>query len=192
MKNFLEYRRWFGDAKSKLRGRYPTFRIALNLLYQMPRHFIVETGSTCREDDYGAGNSTYIFGDFVERYGGKVVTIDNNPEVIASCKEVTAMFSDQIEYICKDSLEVLKDIQVPIDLLYLDSLDVPDGEDAHECQEQNLQELKLAEHALHRGSVVLLDDNNHVNGGKTKLTKQYLTSQGAILLMNYDQSLWLI
>ena len=46
MDDFLEYNSWFDEMfRAKLSTRYPTFRVALNLLYQLPLHRIVETGT---------------------------------------------------------------------------------------------------------------------------------------------------
>lgn len=192
MDNFLENNSWFDHLfKTKSGDRYTTFRIALNLMYQRLIPFIVETGTIRQIEDYGAGYSTFIFGEYVKRYGGKIMTIDISQANMSVCKQVTLEYKDSIEYVVEDSLTALARITKPIDLLYLDSLDTPLTGDATEAQEHNLKELKIAEHLLHDKSVVLLDDNNFENGGKTKLTKEYLMQKGWRNLFNSQQSLWI-
>jgi len=192
MKNFLEHNSSFDLAyEANLRGRYFTFRIALNLLLQQTGRNIVETGCVRLLNDYGGGNSTYIFGQFIYLYGGHLTTIDISPENMDICKLATQKFAKDIDYIVDDSLSALAKLDQPIDLLYLDSLDVPETGDATEGQEHNLKEFKLAEHLLHEGSLLLIDDNNMDNGGKSRLTKDYVASQGWKLILNFDQSLWI-
>ena len=190
--DFLEYHSWFDKLFEQfLRGRYFTQRIALNLLYQLPTHNIVETGCVRFPNDFGGGNSTYIYGAFVSKYGGRLTTIDISPRNIYVCKISTLEFKKNITYITEDSITAIPKLKKPIDLLYLDSLDVPeDGSDATPGQEHNLIEFKLAEPLLHKGSIILIDDNDMENGGKTRLTKQYLADQGYTLILDLAQTLW--
>lgn len=190
--NFLEINSWFEEMfKEKSDSRFTTFRIALNLLYQMPNHNIVETGTIRLPDDYGAGYSTYIFGQFVKHYGGHIITIDIEPRNMDVCRQVTDEFHDQITYIIDDSLNTLPQITDKIDLLYLDSLDTPLTGDATEAQEHNLKEFKLVEHLLHEKSIVLIDDNGFENGGKPFLTKKYLMEKDWKVLINAQQTVWI-
>lgn len=190
--NFLEYGSYFDQKYEKgLRGRYMTMRVALNLLYIHSRHNIVETGCQRLPDDWGAGNSTYIFAEFISMFRGHLLTIDISAENIEACKKITVEFADRIEYVCASSLSVLPALKNPIDLVYLDSLDVPDEGNASEGQRYNLNEFKCIENLLEPGSLVLLDDNNMANGGKTKFTKMYLEQRGFKLILDHDQSLWL-
>jgi predicted O-methyltransferase YrrM len=189
--NFLESDSWFDEMfREKSSRRFSTFRVALNLLYQQPNHRIVETGTTRMVDDYGAGYSTYIFGQFVKRYGGHIITIDIEPRNMDVCRMITDEFHDQITYVIDDSLRSLPLITEKIDLLYLDSLDLPLEGDASEAQTHNLKEFKLVEHLLHEKSIVLIDDNDF-NGGKPLLTKKYLKERGWRVLLNEQQSLWI-
>lgn len=196
MNDFLELDSWFDqEFKERSGSRYPTFRVALNLLYQNASNpFIVETGTVRMADDWGAGYSTFIFGRFLKTLGrGEIVTIDISQDNIKVCQSVTESFKEHIRYVVDDSLEALKRIDKPIDLLYLDSLDTPigDSEDAVPAQEHNLKEFKLVEHLLHDKSIVLIDDNAFANGGKAKLTKKYLKEKGWRVLLNGHQSLWI-
>jgi predicted O-methyltransferase YrrM len=192
MDNFIEYNGWFDDSyKEFLRGRFPTMRIALNLLFQIDTHRILETGSTCRFNDSGSGYSTHIFGDFVSRYDGHLTTIDIDPNVIDACKVITKRFEKAIDYICEDSLSALAKIKEPIDLLYLDSMDAPETGDASDCQLHALKEFQMAEHLLHGKSIILLDDNDMENGGKTRIVKQYIREKGWREIFDSCQSVWI-
>jgi len=191
MDNFTEFNGWFDNTyRELLRGRFPTMRVALNLLFYQKTHTIVETGSTCRFNDSGSGYSTFIFGDFINHYGGHLTTIDIEPSVIEACKVVTRRFEKNITYVCENSLIALRQLSEPIDLLYLDSMDVPEG-DATLCQEHNLKEFKAVEHLLHDKSLVLIDDNDMENGGKSRLTKAYLQEKGWRCVLDLCQTLWM-
>ena len=188
--NFLECRSWFDMMFGRpAANRHVTFRIALNLLYQLPVHNIVETGSA-RGITTGAGGSSFMFAEFISKHGGHLTTIDIDPEVTQKCKEITAVFSGQITYVTGDSLVELGKINKPIDLLYLDSAMIPDRGDATEGQEHTLNEFLTVENWLHKGSVVLIDDNDMENGGKTARIKPYLAQSGWTLILNYHQSVW--
>lgn len=192
--NFLEYNSWYDQQfadKSTL--RHWTFRIALNLLYQQPNHNIVETGTIRQLNDFGAGYSTFIFGTFIERYGGHITTIDISEQNMKVCMDVTKDFKDKVTYHIADSLFALTLLKEPIDLLYLDSLDTPmgDNEDASLAQKHCLKEFKIVEHLLHDKSIVLIDDNNFANGGKSRFIKKYLAEKGWRVLLNAQQSIWI-
>jgi len=174
----------------KSAGRAKTFKKALQLLNERATHNIVETGCIRQENDYGAGYSTVIFGEFCKRLGGHISTVDISPENIAVCKLVTTQYKDMIDYYIDDSVNFLKNYDKWIDLLYLDSLDTPITGDATEAQEHNLREFKAAEVLLSKGSIILLDDNDFENGGKTRLTKEYLKEKGYTELLGGQQSLW--
>ena len=60
----------------KLQKRYFTFHIALNCFLQIGGKTIIETGCVRNKNDWGAGNSTVVFGDFCKRY--KYYTQESN------------------------------------------------------------------------------------------------------------------
>lgn len=193
--NFLGYDSWFDNAfKVVLRNRLYTIKTALNVLYQQAGHNIVETGCLTYWPDQGSGSSTFVFGAFLQKYGGHLTTIDIDPTFMAKCEYYTKEFADNITYFAEDSLIAIPKLTEPIDLLYLDSYNVPEegrAGDASPGQEHQLKEFKAAEHLLHKGSVILLDDNAHTNGGKTKLTKIYLKENGYKVILDIEQSLWM-
>jgi hypothetical protein len=105
-------------------------------------------------------------------------------------KHVTTNFSKNITYITGDSLAILKNLNNEIDLLYLDSYDCPISGDASTAQLHNLSEFKLAEPNLKNTSLILIDDVDLENGGKAKLTHNYLKDRGYSLNYTGQQSLW--
>jgi len=179
--------------------RYYTFQVALNLLYQQNKPFpiIIETGCQRQKDDLGAGMSTSIFGRFIYNNGGKLYTVDNTRKHLDICRECTIDYRLQIEYVLSDSVSFLEDTEVIPDLLYLDSLDYPIGEQSEDvemrdaAQNHCLNEFRAIENRLKPDSIVLLDDNQLPGGGKPKLVKEYLFYNGWKCLLDFQQSLWI-
>lgn len=188
----LKYRFQVGEGV-----RYFSMKIALNFLHQRGGSNIVETGTIrARDDAGGAGNSTLLFGDYAQHYGKKFWTCDILPEAIALSREVTEGFNANTEFVTGDSLLFLKTFPEQIDLLYLDSMDCPIEDDPNDpilqaSQLHQLNELKAAWDKLHDKSIVLLDDNGWTNGGKCKLTKQFLVEKGWTCVLDDYQSLWI-
>ena len=171
--------------------KYLTFKATLNLFLQKDGQTIVETGTQRLKDDPG-GCSTTLFGAFCKRYGKRLFTVDINPLNMKVSMDVTKEFKDCITYVVMDSVKFLKKFDQKIDLLYLDSLDCPlPPADATEAQLHNLNELKAACDKLHKGSILLMDDNNFANGGKTRLSKRFLLETGGWnCILDYGQTLW--
>jgi len=191
---FIEYD-WLYQRYSYLEfvrsPKYFTFKAALNLFLQNNGQIIVETGTQRVKDDPG-GSSTTLFGAFCKRYGKKLFTVDNNPLHMKISIDCTREFKDYITYVLKDSVKFLREFNQKIDLLYLDSLDCPPPPaDATEAQLYNLSELKAAYDKMGKGSVLLIDDNNFANGGKSRFSKTFLleTMQWRCIL-DHGQTLW--
>ena len=166
--------------------------MALNLLNQLSSNpFIVETGCIRLPDDWGAGMSTLVFGEYVSHHGGRVITVDNSELNIDVCKELTKDYAQYITYVTMDSLAYLPTITDKIDFLYLDSYDCPPEGDATAAQEHNLREFKYCERNLNDKAVIMIDDVGFPNGGKGKKTQEYMVEQGYLLVYKYQQSVWL-
>ncbi len=174
--------------------RYHTFRLALNLLYQEhPEPLIVETGCQRQKDDLGAGMSTSIFGEFTQRYGGRVVTVDIDERALAVCRECTREYAGTITYFRSDSVAFLKNFKESPSLIYLDSFDYDVTGDTRlqrQAQDHCLAELLAIEPRLTERSVVLLDDSDFPGGGKPLLAKKHLAGSGWTCLLEWQQSLW--
>ena len=172
--------------------KYFTLKAALNLFLQNNGRIIVETGTQRVIDDPGGG-STVLFGAFCKRYEKQLITVDNDPIHMETSKEATKQYKDHVTYVLMDSIEFLKGYNKYIDLLYLDSLDCPfPPQDATPAQTHNLNELKAAQDKLYKGSILLIDDNALENGGKTRLTKQFLlTKMEWQCILDLGQTLWI-
>lgn len=225
MNEFLRYDSWFtkkyfDKLDNRYRhGRFHTTKAALNILSQRSSHpLIVETGCM-RENDWGAGCSTLLFADYIDHYGGRLISIDNNPEHIRQSKLLVQ--SNNVVWLEDDSIEQLKHLFLIPDLLYLDSFDYPFGElldiyggktdinkaieilwgmseeevvtkhhkifDA--CQEHCLNEIKSA--PLGASTIVLIDDAILPGGGKARLAKEWLASNGWVCILDLYQTLWI-
>jgi len=185
---------WFYHKyHDKLKKRFWTFAVALGLFIQRGGDVIVETGCIREKDDWGAGNSTFVFGEVCKKYGPDLITVDNDGEHLAFAKKETQKFKSNITYEKSDSVKFLEDYDDWIDLLYLDSLDCK--EDPHDNniipQTHVIRELEAAKTKLTKEAIILIDDNLFANGGKTRAAKTWLIKNGWICVMDYKQSLWI-
>lgn len=148
----------------------------ISLRFSCPN--IVETGCTRSAEDWGgAGNSTYIFGAYLDGRGcGHLTTVDIDQNHIDFCKENTTQWHKYIDYATSDSVAWLENYQNRIDVLYLDSMDV----DIVGYEDHCLKEIKASEAKLSGRSLVIIDDTSWNNGwiGKGAKTVPYLTSNG--------------
>ena len=178
--------------------RYYTFLVALTLLYQRhPNPVIVETGCQRQEEDVGAGMSTSIFAEYIDRYGGKLIVVDNCEEHLnRAIGYVSKWPNNDIKFMHSDSVSWLEKFDGQCDLLYLDSLDYPIGEKADDtvlqmaAQCHCLNEFKVVEERLPADVLLLADDNRFPGGGKPAMLKEHLREQGYICLLDLQQTLW--
>lgn len=187
MEDFIKWKDWWSEKYRFELGegvRYFTMKTALNLLHFRGGKNIVETGTIrARDDMNGGGYSTYVFGDYAQKYDKSFWTVDISQVAINLSKEVTEGFNSKTNFVTSDSVAFLQSFPEKIDLLYLDSMDcpendLPDSPALKASQEHQLNEVKAAMDKLHDKSIILLDDNNFDNGGKCKLTTPYLIEQG--------------
>jgi len=180
----------FGD-KPQRRG--PSWKAALGIFLQRRGRTIVETGCQRHRDDWGAGCSTHIFGLMLRAHGrGQLYSVDNSRENLETALGVVQGdgTADLVKFYLGDSVHFLHTFREPIDLLYLDSWDYRHG-DPDPSQHHQLKELVAAYKKLSPGAVVLLDDNDLVGGGKTKLAKSFLSAQGWLSILDCQQSAWI-
>ena len=192
--DFINVNSWFeGAYREKLDSRYFTFKVALNLFLQRGGKNIVETGCQRLVDDWGGGCSTLIFGQVCKMYDKYLWTIDISEKNLDVAREVTQNCKAKIAYVLADSITFLSTFKESIDLLYLDSLDCPTDPNISPipAQQHQLTEFQVIEPKLSKNCIVLLDDNNFPNGGKTRLTKEYLSRTGWVCLLDFQQSLWI-
>lgn len=200
MDDFIKWGNWFDEKYRFGLGegtRYFSMKIALNLFHFRKGLNIVETGTIrARDDMAGGGFSTLVLGDYAQSYNKHFWTVDISPEAIELSKEITKDFNKNTNFITQDSVFFLGTFANPIDLLYLDSMDCPefdmvDSPNLIASQEHQLEEIKTAYDKLHDKSVILLDDNNFDNGGKCKLTNQFLLDKGWTPLLADKQVLFI-
>ena len=151
---------------------------------------IVETGTQRQDDDLGAGESTRIFSSFCSEFGGKLISIDNNAQYIKYSKTYTIQYKECIEYICADSVDALSDLDLNIDLLYLDSLDYLDG--WHTMSENHcLSEAEIALPKMADNSLILIDDFNEQGIGKGRLARVFLIKNGWVEFFRSQQGIYI-
>jgi hypothetical protein len=185
---------WFFDKYyDKLSFRYWTQKIALGLFLQLGGDNMVETGCARQEEDWGGGYSTYVYADFAAYYGKKLWTCDIDERNLGVAEKVTEKFKDNITYVCDDSIRFLKEFNQEINFLYLDSVDCdPENQELTDlAQNHQFREIEEALPKLSKKCVVLLDDNNYPNGGKTKRTKAFLQDKGFLHIMDFQQALFI-
>jgi len=168
-------------------------KIGLNLLHQ-GRHaapIIVETGTQRAIDDPG-GCSTLILGCYLQKKGGHLWTCDINPKSVAAGKVATAEYKDFITYVAGDSIQFLKTFSGRINLLFLDSMDCDPTGDAIPAQVHQREEFLAAERCFVKGSVLVMDDTNFPNGGKTRLLKNFILDNrtGWKLICDYGETVF--
>ena len=165
-------------STSPLADRNRTFDTLLRAAASFPNPRIVETGCIrSREDWAGAGNSTYIFGAWLAgRKSGRLTSIDNDANHCAFAREATHLWSERISVECSDSVVWFRQTQQPIDILYLNSLDI----EAPDHAEHGLAEIKAAETKLSEQGIVVYDDTPWDGGwvGKGALGVPYLLERG--------------
>jgi len=116
----------FGSKKSRDSVFYEVFKV----LDKKPLR-VLEIG-TSRSLDLGTrlsdGWSTMFWCDYIEKYGGKIVTCDIGEGAIDNCRKLTQHFTDkiEIEYYLGDGEELIND---SFNFYYLDGAD--DGQAAH-------------------------------------------------------------
>lgn len=157
-------------------NRYDTFWPFVEQVRGMPAPLVVETGCQRQENDFGAGQSTTIFGRALEPIGGRLISLDLTPERVDLARRLTCDLP--VDVVLTDSRDWLRSHQgPPIDALYLDSCDVcfPGFEDV--C----LQEAQLALPHLAPHAPILIDDTHWTHRGwegKGKKAVPWLLERG--------------
>ena len=168
-----------GNPLSGYSDRHRSFDI---LLQETARRFttptIVETGTIRAEEDWsGAGFFTYLAGAFLSRFGGRLHSVDINPQNCRFAREWTSVFGKTVTVHQDDSVRFLQRFTEPIDVLFLDSLDTDQPGHAEHAQ----KELQAALPKLHETSLIVLDDtpwNAGVFTGKGALAVPWLLNHG--------------
>jgi hypothetical protein len=131
-----------------------SMRTTLMLLKERPSR-IVETGMAA----WGT-NSTLLFADYVERFGGELWSVDIRLQPIVTLR---SSVSSRTALTCGDSVRFLRRWvarhrgDCTVDLAYLDSFDL-DPSDPFPAARHGLAEFLAVRPALGPGSLLLIDD----------------------------------
>lgn len=171
--------KYLKDRLSNSDKRFTAFILALEMLQQRNSQILVETG-TARGGDHnfiGDGGSTIIFGNWATEHDAILFSVDLDPLAILQAQAPTEAYKENIQFVCQDSIEYLKNFSQPIDFLYLDSFDFEIGNPIP-SQQHHLKELEAAYPKLHKNSIVMIDDCALPDDGKGKLVIDYLLERG--------------
>lgn len=142
---------------------------------------IVETGTCRNPGNWKDGQSAWLFTEFVKIHGGRVRSVDIDPDACQRARDHLATPPFQVT--CGDSVEYLRSLDDldRVDLFYLDSWDVKWNDDTPSA-EHHLAEFLTIEPYLSAGTVVAIDDNarwlhNNQRTGKGRLVVEYLAAK---------------
>lgn len=165
-------------------NRNDTFNHLFSLMGDMKDPLtIVETGTIRIHGDVGLmgdGHSTLKFADYCSKFGGKLYSVDIDPEaVVLSSRMVSRKYPDvEVNVVESDSVAFLESFDQPIDVLYLDS-----ANDANLI----LKEAKAALCHLHTESIVLIDDCFC-----EELKKSYDIEKGDLVIPFLEENGWVM
>lgn len=123
----------YEQFKSKPSNRTPYFQYVLSLFNERPIN-ILELGTSRELTDawIGDGRAIYHLLEYVDKFGGKLTTVDLVPENINNCKKLCESYPNilntQVEFIVDDALKVLDNSKYnnsSTNLIYLDVGDSP-------------------------------------------------------------------
>lgn len=150
------------EHSSTLGLRRSTVEAALQWLldHGPPRDLqIVETGTY--SGAHALYHSTALFAELCRRAGGRVRTVDIDPERVAAARRLMEPLAPWIEFACSDSVRWLRDLRRPVHLLHLDSWDYLGSRwNRFRSRLHCWRELRAAYSRLASEAVVLVDDQH--------------------------------
>lgn len=142
---------------------------------------IIETGCVRSIGNWeGDGQSSFMFGRFVEHYPlCKLDIYDISPNATNTCAKVLESNTNikNIKIHTQDSVQGLWEFSKHVDVLYLDSYDV-DFDNPHPSAFHHIQELCAIMKCLKPEALIIVDDNIN-NTGKGQYISTFLTTIGA-------------
>ena len=182
-KETISWDDYYEEVKPLLGLRETGFTKTFEYLRRIKEPVIVETG-TVREDYNfeGDGCSTILFDNYIDKQGGKLITIDIDPAACKNARTVTT----HAEVIEADSVEYLSTLEGHVDLLYLDSFNIYNWLDDWEASGHHLKELFAAKNVIKEGTLIVVDDNLYVpntednkrKSGKGRIIHELMQSIG--------------
>jgi hypothetical protein len=190
--------KFYEDVRNILGARIVGFDLIFDYLRSIDNPLIVETGCARVPDNYtGDGESSLLFDEYINEYGGEFYTVDISSESVSYCR--SKMKSRNSHVIQEDSITYLKQLNQElltsgrkIDFLYLDSFDAPRHDPAvlFTSAKHHLYELMTILPSLKPGAIIGVDDNwfeNNQFDGKGKFVFDYMNSiNNNPLLLDYQ------
>jgi hypothetical protein len=153
-----------------------TFKAVARAALALGAKNYVETG--CYRGIHFDGQSTLIWAKLAQATGGHATAIDISKDSIECAIE---LLGDEmrpfVRMMLMCSLQGLKLVEPPIDVLYLDSFD-HDPDNPEPCQQHQLAEATIAIPKMAERSIILLDDCIFNSGGKSKLSHPFIIGSG--------------
>lgn len=167
------------EAHPVFKDRYVGFyKIFKHLLLHKEKDFtIIETGTLRKKDTWTDGQSALLFYEFITHFGGKLISIDTDPQALATAREVLETVPKQphasYELLLGDGVAMLHALDMSADLVYLDSFDL-DEFNPVPSMVHHLKELASLRKivTLSPGVLVAVDDNFSLFG-KGKYVKEW-------------------
>jgi hypothetical protein len=131
---------------------YLTFKRLFQEMENLKSPFILESGIAC----YGT-QSTYLFNEYVKKYGGFFWSVDINKDLVDTHKN---NMCPATQLVCGDSVSFFSDWSKTHDVanvIYLDSLDL-DFYDAIPAGNHGLNEYKALIPVIKKDTLLLIDD----------------------------------
>ena len=154
---------YFNPIKSQLGARQTTFEAIFEYLDDFHEPVIIETGTYREENNYtGDGCSTLLFDNYIDIYGGTLISIDIDPKACALAEKNTK----HAEIIESDSVEALDCMHGECSLLYLDSYNITNWNDDWAPAAHHLKELFAAKDLIVTGTLIVVDDNIKAPDGR--------------------------
>tara|TARA_B100001939_G_scaffold348219_1_gene374309 strand:- start:9439 stop:10053 length:615 start_codon:yes stop_codon:yes gene_type:complete len=196
-----KWKKYFNDdLKARLGKRAKGFEYIFNFLKEETvEPVIIETGTYRIADNYeGDGCSTLLFDKYVECFGGEFHSIDIDPNACKMASENTTYTNVRQG----DSIKILGEIATfyyqlnkEVDLLYLDSFNIPNDEFKNDTISavHHLKELFVARHIINSDTLVVVDDNIILDGhlrGKGRLIYEMMKAVGNEPVYTGYQLMW--
>jgi len=187
------------ELQIRLGARAKGFRYIFDHLQKIKNPVIVETGTYREENNFeGDGCSTLLFDAYVDCFGGELYSVDIDPKACELARNATK----HAQVYQSDSVAWLGTFKKEIDLLYLDSYNIPNGNWALDGEPagHHLKELFAAHYCLLPETLVVVDDNIMVSHpddgrlirlGKGRLIYEMLEALGKKPVFDLYQIGWL-
>jgi len=187
------------ELQIRLGARAKGFRYIFDHLQKIKNPVIVETGTYREENNFeGDGCSTLLFDAYVDCFGGELYSVDIDPKACELARNATK----HAQVYQSDSVAWLGTFKKEIDLLYLDSYNIPNGNWALDGEPagHHLKELFAAHYCLLPETLVVVDDNimvphpddgRLIRLGKGRLIYEMLEALGKKPVFDLYQIGWL-